>query len=240
MPKDLFRFKQFTISQTGTTLKVCTDSCLLGAWVANSFIEAKNALDIGTGTGLLALMVAQKHLNTSILALEIDEKSAALAKSNFKSSPWSDSLKVENSSLQDFSNKTSTDTFEIIFCNPPFFENQLTSSNQTNNLAKHSSQLTRQELANAIFKLLIENGSAFVLLPEFEAEDFVTIANGLGLFLTEQKTIRNKPNETVFRQMMRFEKIQKELTQSEIVIYETEKVYTQDFTKLLKPYYLYL
>ena len=202
MPKDQFRFKQFALSQTGTTLKVCTDSCLFGAWVANSLVEARNALDIGTGTGLLALMVAQKHLNTSILALEIDEKSAALAKSNFESSPWTNSLKLENSSLQDFSDKTSTNSFDIIFCNPPFFENQLTSSNQTRNLAKHSSQLTRQELANAIFKLLTEKGSAFILLPEFEAEDFVVIANGFGLFLTEQKTVRNKPNGAVFRQMM--------------------------------------
>lgn len=240
MPKDQFRFKQFTISQTGTTLRVCTDSCLFGAWVANSFIKAKNALDIGTGTGLLALMVAQKHFNTSILALEIDEKSAALAKQNFYSSPWLNSLKVENSSLQDFSDKTSTNSFDIIFCNPPFFENQLVSSNQTNNLAKHSSQLTRQKLVNAISTLLTEHGSAFVLLPEFEAEDFVKIAKGFGLFLTEQKTVRNKANGAVFRQMMRFEKNQKELVQSEIVIYESEKVYSQDFVELLKPYYLYL
>lgn len=240
MPKDQFRFKQFAVSQTGTTLKVCTDSCLFGAWVANSFAVAKNALDIGTGTGLLAMMVAQRHSNTSILALEIDDSSAALAKSNFESSPWVDSLKVENCSLQDFSKKIMTHSFDIIFCNPPFFENQLTSSNQTKNLAKHSSQLTRQELVNAIFKLLTENGSAFVLLPEFEAEEFLKIANGFGLFLTEQKTVRNKANGAVFRQMMRFEKNQKELVQSEIVIYESEKVYTQDFVELLKPYYLYL
>jgi len=240
MPNDQFRFKQFTVSQTGTTLKVCTDSCLFGAWVANFFIEAKNALDIGTGTGLLALMVAQKYSNTSILALEIDEKSAELAKQNFISSPWADSLKVENNSLQDFSEITSANSFDIIFCNPPFFENQLTSSNQTKNLAKHSSQLSRQELVNAIFKLVTENGSAFILLPEFEADDFVTIANGFGLFLTEQKTVRNKVNGAVFRQMMRFEKNQKELIQSEIIIYESEKVYTQDFVELLKPYYLYL
>lgn len=240
MPKDQFNFKQFTVSQTGTTLKVCTDSCLFGAWVSHSFAVAKNALDIGTGTGLLALMVAQKQLNTNILALEIDEKSAALAKQNFESSPWTNSLKLENSSLQDFSDKTSTNSFDIIFCNPPFFENQLTSSNQTRNLAKHSSQLTRQELANAIFQLLTENGSAFILLPEFEADDFVTIASGFGLFLTEQKTVRNKPNRAVFRQMMRFEKNQKGLAQSEIIIYESDKVYTQDFVELLKPYYLYL
>jgi tRNA1Val (adenine37-N6)-methyltransferase len=240
MPKNQFSFKQFIVSQTGTTLKVCTDSCLFGAWVASSFAVAKNALDIGTGTGLLALMVAQKHFNTSILALEIDEKSAALAKSNFESSPWADSLKIENSSLQDFSDKTSTNSFDIIFCNPPFFENQLNSSSQTNNLAKHSSQLSRQELVNAVFKLLTENGSVFVLLPEFEAEDFVTIASGFGLFLTEQKTVRNKANGAVFRQMMKFEKQNRELEQSEIVIYESEKVYTQDFVELLKPYYLYL
>lgn len=223
-----------------TTLKVCTDSCLFGAWVANSFIDAKNALDIGTGTGLLALMVAQKHLNTSILALEIDEKSALLANSNLESSPWAHRLKIENSSLQDFSDKTSTNNFDIIFCNPPFFENQLASSNQTNNLAKHSSKLTRQQLVNAIYKLLTEHGSAFILLPEFEAKDFVMIASGFGLFLTEQKTVRNKANGVIFRQMMRFEKNQKELVQSEIVIYESDKVYTQDFVELLKPYYLYL
>ena len=240
MSKDLFRFKQFSVSQTGTTLKVCTDSCLFGAWVATSFSTATNALDIGTGTGLLALMVAQKHSNTSILALEIDKKSAELANLNFESSLWTLYLKVENNSLQNFSESKIANCFDVIFCNPPFFENQLISSNQTNNLAKHSSQLTRQELANAILKLLSDTGSAFILLPELEANHFVTIASKVGLFLTELKTVRNKQNGVVFRQMMRFEKNQKQLSHSEIIIYESEKVYTQDFIKLLKPYYLYL
>jgi len=240
MPKDQFRFKQFAIVQTGTTLKVCTDSCLFGAWLSNSFVKATNALDIGTGTGLLALMVAQKHSNTPVLALEIDEASSALAKSNFECSPWSDVLKIENCSLQVFSERSLAASFDVIFCNPPFFENQLFSSNRTKNLAKHSSQLTRKELVNSITKLLSDNGSAFILLPEFESNEFVSIANEFGLFLTEQKTVRNKLNGAVFRQMMRFEKNKKEVSESEIIIYESDKVYTQDFVELLKPYYLYL
>ncbi len=240
MPKNHFQFKQFAVVQTGTTLKICTDSCLFGAWVASFSTEIKTALDIGTGTGLLALMLAQKHFHSSILALEIDESSAQLADHNFANSPWKDHLKVGYTSLQTFSNQINNNSFDLIVCNPPFFENQLNSSNTTKNLAKHSAQLTRQELAKSISKLLSDNGSAFVLLPEFEADAFRTIANTFGLFLTEQKTVRNKTNGAVFRQMMKFEKQKKDFLQSEIVIYESEKVYTQDFVELLKPYYLYL
>jgi len=240
MSKDTFRFKQFQILQTGSTLKVCTDSCLFGAWVASHLSEGKKVLDIGTGTGLLALMYEQKHTDSSILALEIDTKSAELARYNFDQSPWAKKIVVRNESLQTFTSETASESFDVILCNPPFFEKQLTSINETKNLAKHSSELTKIELVESIFKLLTKKGSAYVLLPPFEAEEFIGLATNFGLFLNENVTVRNKTNGQSFRQMMRFVKLENMLYEGEIVIYISEKVYTSEFVELLKEYYLYL
>jgi tRNA1Val (adenine37-N6)-methyltransferase len=238
LPNNYFQFKQFGIDQTNSTLRVCTDSCLFGAWVAREAANFSTALDIGTGTGLLALMLAQKHPNASVSAIEIDKPCADLALRNFEVSPWKSSLRLTCSDVRQFSDQGMR--FGLILSNPPFFENQLKSSNQTNNLAKHSSQLSQEQLLDAVLKMLSEKGVFYALLPEKEAQELSALAAKHGLFLWKECVVRNTESGLAFRHMQAYCLYQTATEHSEMVIYEAEKQYTAAFVALLKDYYLYL
>ncbi|MEO8711563.1 MAG: methyltransferase, partial [Parafilimonas sp.] len=165
MPNDYFRFKQFIITQDKCAMKVCTDACLFGAWAAhNPQLEASNILDIGTGTGLLSLIYAQKNMHASIDAIEIDEAAVQQARENFEASIWKERLHVYNTSIQQFAT-SSNKKYDVIICNPPFYENDLKSENKQRNLALHSDALTLEELISDVDLLLGDDGSFFVLLP---------------------------------------------------------------------------
>jgi tRNA1Val (adenine37-N6)-methyltransferase len=237
MPEEIFRFKQFNVNQAGATLKVCTDSCLFGAWVARN-ASGKNVLDIGTGTGLLALMYAQQHPDSALLGLEIEPHTAKLAENNFIQSPWVGRLKVLCTSLQDYVQTNQATCFDVIICNPPFFENQLSSGERLKNIAKHSTQLSRTELIASISQLLAENGTAYVLLPPYEAEMMNKTAQNMGFFLQEKVTVINRANAQALRQMLAFGKTEKPLNEEELIIYAEEKHYSPAFVELLREYYL--
>jgi tRNA1Val (adenine37-N6)-methyltransferase len=237
LSNDHFQFKQFRIDQKGSSLKVCTDSCLFGAWVADTMPLSSYILDIGTGTGLLALMVAQKHSESQLVALEIDPASALLASQNIAVSPWSARVKVEQTAVQNF---ISEKTFDCILSNPPFFENQLPSNNPLKNLAKHQSGLTREELLASVIRLLSKNGAFFVLFPEVEGRHFQQLALEKSLLLQQEVKVRSKASGPVFRVMQKygFEKFDQK--NSELIIYKQQNVYTLEFIELLKEYYLAL
>ena len=237
MPKDSFQFKQFTIYQTGSTLKVCTDSCLFGAWVASQSGEAKRVLDIGTGTGLLVLMYVQKQPSSDVTALEINEESAKLASENIANSPWRDRIKVKQTAVQEFGPE---ERFDCIISNPPFFENQLISEKDKNNLAKHAEGLTREALLEALLRLLSKEGITYLLFPEREGGLFSEMADKRGFYLNEEVKVRNKKEGPVFRVMQKYSFKRKETITSEIIIYEAHQVYTASFISLLKEFYLYL
>src|SRR4051812_5902465 len=140
-------------------MKVCTDACLFGAWISEE-VKSKNSkvksvLDIGTGTGLLSLMFAQKNLQSIIDAVEIDEAAAQQARENFEASPWKERLQIYSTSIKLF---ISEKKYDLIISNPPFFENDLKSDDSKRNLALHSSQLSLEELLDAITKHLKEDG----------------------------------------------------------------------------------
>ena len=149
MPNQFFKFKQFTIDQDQCAMKVCTDSCLFGAWVAEYLEQEKNSLktilDIGTGTGLLSLMLAQKT-TANIDAVEIEEAASLQASNNFLASPWNNRLQVYHAPIQLFK-PIHPKSYVFIICNPPFYENNLKTDNQLKNLALHSEALS---LANLI------------------------------------------------------------------------------------------
>src|SRR5690242_10504161 len=193
MPNDYCQFKQFLIKQDKCAMKVCTDACLFGAFAANCLpITAHRLLDIGTGTGLLALMLAQKNENVKIDAVEIDEAAAQQAKENFDNSPWEERLNVYHTSIQQFINSTQN-KYDVIICNPPFFENDLKSENKQRNLALHSDALSLEELVSVVDELLKEEGNFFCLLPYHRTKYFEELLLKYKLCVKEKVFIKQTP-----------------------------------------------
>lgn len=155
-------------------------------------------------------------------------------------SPWAQGLESKCISLQDFVKEYKDSSFDLLFCNPPFFENQLPSKKQQNNVAKHSTCLSKAELIFSFTQLLSENGTAVVLLPPFEAKSFTEMAQEAGFYLKENVTIRNKNGQAAFRQILCFGKKECAVIFSELTIYQSDKNYSPEFKVLLKDYYLAL
>jgi tRNA1Val (adenine37-N6)-methyltransferase len=241
MSNNYFRFKQFVVYQDKAAMKVCTDACLFAAWVTekmqNEKVKIENILDIGSGTGLLSLMLAQK-LEAKIDAVEIDEQAAQQAKENFEASPWSGRISVYNSSIQQFN---STTAYDIIISNPPFFEQSLRSTNEQKNVAKHSGSLPANELLRVVNTLLNPEGIFAILLPYFEFKRFELIAKEKQLHLVQKTDIRQTPSHSFFRSMGIFSKqISGQQNCEAICIKDYDNQYTACFKNLLKDYYLHI
>ena len=239
MRNNFFRFKQFIIHQEKCAMKVCTDACLFGGWAAHgSGAAGRNLLDIGTGTGLLALMFAQKNPDTIIDAVEIDKSAAEQAKENFERSPWKERLHAYNLSIQEFA-LTPLKKYDVIISNPPFYENELNSEDQKRNLALHSAELNLEGLIAAVDKLLIQDGNFFVLLPYHRTKYFEQIATRQNLFIKEKIFVKQTPKHDYFRSMLRLTRKNETTERTEIIIADGN-AYTGEFTKLMKDYYQHL
>jgi tRNA1Val (adenine37-N6)-methyltransferase len=233
-----FTFKQFHINQDRCAMKVTTDACLFGAWNAslNEVTTAKNILDIGAGTGLLSLILAQKT-KANIEAVEIDETAFQQCKENFAASPWANSLHVHHSPIQDFQPDSK---FQFIITNPPFFKADLQSPDDKRNLALHSSALDFTTLLNSINRLLDVAGHFSVLLPFHRQVEFVALAAAQSFHLHQLVQVKQTPKHAEFRSMLLFGRTKEEMKQEEITIKNGENEYTDAFVDLLKDYYLYL
>ena len=238
MPNDYFQFKQFIIKQDKCNMKVCTDSCVFGAWMAGKikYKFAKKILDIGTGTGLLSLMVAQKNSGL-IHAIDINNNAISQAKQNFKLSPWSEQLQA---SCGDIKTWPATSKYDCIISNPPFFEDDLLPQEEEKKNSKHSNSLRLTELITAVAGLLEENGFFGVLLPYARTEYFEKEAMKNSLFVTEKLHVRQSMEHDYFRTILIMGKKQSPVMQSEISIRNNNNEYTPEFISLLKDYYLYL
>jgi tRNA1Val (adenine37-N6)-methyltransferase len=239
MANSYFSFKQFTIHQERSAMKVCTDACILGAWTATKIEnnnEVKNILDIGTGTGLLSLMLAQKS-NARIDAVELNEDAASQAIENIGQSPWSERIQVFNSKIQQFD---TANKYDLIISNPPFFEDDLRSDDHKKNDAKHDTALTLQELLNAIKKNLSETGFASILIPYNRTVYFKNIAEIEGLFINEILKIKQSPTHSFFRSVIILAGIKKEYKEEILIINDEQRQYPEAFKALLKDYYLNL
>ena len=221
-------------------MKVCTDACLLGAWVANKIenkdIVPQNILDIGCGTGLLSLMLAQKT-NAIIDAVEIDENAFVQTTENTAISKWKNQINVFN---EDIVRYTSAKKYDVIICNPPFFNNQLKSNNDDRNIAMHATQLSFVALAKAVKNNLSENGKAALLLPHNIVNEFMAIMENEQLYLNEQLNISHSTVHPFFRSVLLFRFIKQKQTQNTISIKDSNNEYSAEFKILLKDYYLYL
>ncbi|BAV04405.1 tRNA1Val (adenine37-N6)-methyltransferase [Filimonas lacunae] len=241
MPNNYFQFKQFTVYQDACAMKVCTDACLFGAWVVAGLGQrpqpAQQVLDIGGGTGLLSLMVAQET-NATIHTVEIDIAAAEQATANFAGSPWANRLSVHQTAIQQF---TSSLQYDVIISNPPFFENDLKSASNKRNLALHSEALSLDELFKNVDRLLQPEGVFALLLPWHRHKEAIAIATQSGLHMTAMASIQQTPAHNNFRVMLLFERItQHSFTQEQLVIRDADNLYTQEFSRLLKNFYLHL
>ncbi|WP_420318652.1 tRNA1(Val) (adenine(37)-N6)-methyltransferase [Ekhidna sp.] len=238
MPNTYFQFKKFRIDQARSGMKVTTDACLFGGWIAQILRESKepkHMLDIGVGTGLLSVMLGQVTNKMVVDAVELNESAYAQAKINFENSPWSARLNVHHSSIQQYHTDKK---YDLIVCNPPFFNNSTKGKEAAKNIALHNENLPIEDLVNAIKALLAENGRCYVLYPEREMNVFTAAAIKSGLNASEYLYLKNEKNHPVFRVLRSFSFQESELKASEVIIRKEDGKYTDEFWDLLKDYYL--
>lgn len=257
-----FQFKQFSIDDSGCAMKVGTDSVLLGAWI--DFKGSLQILDIGTGSGLLALMAAQES-KAVITAIDIDEACYLQAIDNFNACPWSDRLKCMHSSLGEFTNAfLQQDPSEIplviapevdflninlhngvdglydhIISNPPWFTKSLKSGDYSRNRARHNDDLPPEEMIRCVTKLLADGGRYSLVLPFSDKEYLVTLAKASGLFPSRETIIIPRSGKAPNRCLLEFTKgIRSELNVSTLTIRDAEGNYTPEYQKLTGRFYL--
>lgn len=219
-------------------MRVCTDACIQGAYTAlqlqgQSYVRM---LDIGAGTGLLSLMLAQQH-DAGIDALELDDNAYTQAGENFKASPWASRLRVLHEDARNFQAPL---PYDVIITNPPFYEQALKSGNAARDAAMHATTLSFEALAEAIGRNLAGNGICSVLLPYSEFEKFRAIAVKMGLALKKRLDVQQSPRHGFFRTVGLFTWQPAETVHESLLIYDADNKYTPAFTALLKDYYLYL
>lgn len=227
-----FTFKQFIIHQDQTAMKVTTDACILGAYTDAK--KANNILDIGTGTGLLALMLAQKS-NALIDAVEIDENAYNQAINNINDSIFKDRVTVFNTSIQNFMR---VNFYDLIISNPPFFQNHLKSEILARHISFHTDLLSYEDLISCVLRLLAFDGTFVVLLPAYQSMVFEQLSVPRGLFSQKKLTIRHRRDTKILRIITTFGRIKKEIINEELIIKNPDESYSPDFQGLLKDYYL--
>jgi len=234
-PNSYFQFKRFRISQGQAVMKVSTEACILGAYCWQE--KPTNILDIGTGTGLLAMMLHQKYPDATITALEIAEKAFLQAQTNVSENNFSGKIKVAHQSVQEFATITN-EKFSLIVSNPPFYKNHLLSENQNRNLALHQQTLSLEQLAQCIGKLLATNGSAYILLPAYPMQQFLLFCKTKNLFLNKILEIYHSPKHKLFRYIAAVGFVSTEPQIEKLYIKNDDETYTEQFRELLRDFYL--
>ena len=236
MANSYFKFKSFTIEQKSCAMKVTTDACLFGAWVASRLPDCKQVLDIGGGTGLLSLMLAQKN-NAVITSIEIEVDCFRQLQENIQQSIFSDRIKAVHGNILEYNTDLK---FDAIVTNPPFHEQQLKSDNKSINQARHEDSLLLPDLFKKAAELIKEDGSFFVLLPFYRNEESMMLANKFGFHPKQITKVHQSQNHNAFRTMYWFERKHGNSNEDQLVITNSHGSYTAAFTALLKDYYLYL
>lgn len=198
MANDYFQFKQFTIHQNRCAMKVGTDGTLLGAW-AQVHTASARILDIGTGTGLIALMMAQRFPEASVLGIDIDQDAVIQARENVSASPFASRVKIENKNVMDFDD---SEGFDSIVSNPPYFVNALTCPDHQRTMARHTVSLTYEGLMKAAFRLLKADGVFSIVIPSENRSLFEAAAHMTGFFMSRVCLIRTIPKKQPKRQLI--------------------------------------
>ncbi|MEI7485919.1 MAG: methyltransferase [Chryseobacterium sp.] len=226
-----FTFKQFEIYQSKNVFRVGTDGVLLGA-LANIDNKSK-VLEVGTGTGLISLMLAQRNPKAEFLGLDINEEAVSLTKSNFENSIFNSRLK---NSLQDFKSFETEEKFDLIVSNPPYFEE---SGSEKDKIARQTVELNFQQLISKSSQLLSEQGIFSVIIPAEVGSDFIEIAKENQLFLTRRITIKGIENSKVKRLILQFSLIENQLEESEFIIEKSPRQYSDQYLELTKEFHVF-
>lgn len=234
MSNSYFQFKQFTVWHDRCAMKVGTDGVLLGAWT--SVKSASRILDIGTGTGLVALMLAQRSsLSANIVALEIDESAAEQAKENVERSPWKERIEV----LQgDFTSYRSSVEYDVIVSNPPYFVDSLGCPEQQRNAARHNGSLTYEKLFEGVAGLLAKEGTFTVVIPSDVADKVKSIAAMHNLHAVRQLHVITKPGGTAKRVLISFSFSDQECSVDNLLIELSRHHYSEEYIALTQDFYL--
>lgn len=231
-----FHFKQFTIQHNKSTFKVGTDGVLLGAW--GSVEDAQTALDIGTGTGLIALMLAQRNSILNIEAIEISKEAAQLASSNVLASPWNDRVRVIQQNILDFATNVDKQ-YDCIVTNPPYFNAGTISPKRSKQGSRHTLSFSHDNLLKVVNQLLKPSGRFALILPAIEGQQFIYKAKKDELHLNRLTQVRSKKDKVVERFLMEFGKEPGKVTENELIIqYEERNHYTPEYIDLTKDFYL--
>ncbi len=236
MSNSYFQFKQFTIHQDKCAMKVSTDACIQGAWTP-ILSGVKKVLDIGAGTGLLSLMLAQRSEAVHIDAVELDEDATTQAKENIAASPWKERIRVIQGDIR----TTALPQYDMIICNPPFFQNSLLGDSEERNKARHTLSLGYEDLFYIIAKVLTEDGYASILLPVAEHAVWEAIVKKNDWNIIHKLVVQPKATALPNRIISICSKTGEHATKEEILtIYEADHSYTQAFQNLLQIFYLKL
>lgn len=232
MPNPYFSFKQFTVYHDRCAMKVGTDGVLLGAWARVG--QARNILDIGTGTGLVALMSAQRS-QAKIVAIDIDGEAVSQARENVLSSPWKDRVEVK---LQDVCSYVPGMFFDVVVSNPPYFANSLKGSDIQRNMARHTDCLDFRKLIKSVVRLLHPEGAFSVVVPADGMEEFASIALEYGFCLSRRTWVRTKPGAIPKRVLLEWKKTFAGCVEDELVVELSRHVYSKEYITLTKDFYL--
>jgi tRNA1Val (adenine37-N6)-methyltransferase len=228
-----FRFKRFSIEHQQSAMKVGTDAVLLGAWA--DFENQNQILDVGTGTGVIALMMAQRFEKSRIIAIDIEKEACKEAQLNVGSSPFSDRIDVLETDIMDY---RPADKFDGIICNPPFFTNSLKSANTQRDLARHDDSLSAVQLIARCSELLNDKGSAAFILPSQSGDIFVDLAKRYDLYVQRLCRVSGNSTGPVKRILVQLGKQEIPKLREELVIEIGRHKYTEQYKNLVKDFYL--
>lgn len=233
MANSWFQFQRFRVNQENCAMKISTDAVMLGA-LADASLPGE-ILDVGTGTGVIALMLAQRFPDAKIQAVEIDAQAAAQALDNFSSNDFSDHMQLWEGRFQDFQ---PDQKYDLIVSNPPYFPDHLKSSDAQRNRALHTDELSFQDLLVKVVKLLKEHGKFWIILPPRQMQDFQKEAGEKGLFPEIKFTLQDKPGKRIQREICAFSRTQHDVETSAIFIKNEDGTPHESYAKLVSDFLL--
>ena len=236
--KKPFRFKEFTVQQDKTAMKIGTDGVLLGAWCEANY--PNTILDIGSGTGIIALQLAQRFDAETIDAVEIDDNAYEQTVENFEQSDWADRLYCYHSSFTEFADEIfeEEESYDFIISNPPFYADEFESENDARNKARFTSSLSFEDLLDGVSKILSENGTFAVIIPFKETDNFIALAKNDELFLNRICKVKGTPTSEVKRCLLQFSFKETAIEKTELTIEIERHQYTKEYIDLTKDFYL--